>query len=117
MVTFELLIQNQQELVYWYYPEGNKDKRHGVIKVDLIKESIDVLELAEGDYVRIIKPSEMNQLIDAINKFKQERGETDFSEYVTEPIHHILYADHAMSEIAKRIRQGEIPKKGMQVWY
>lgn len=79
MVTFELLIQNQEELVYWYYPEGNKDKRHGVIKVDLIKVSIDVLELAEGDYVRIIKPSEMNQLIDAINKFKQERGETDFS--------------------------------------
>ena len=40
MVTFELLIQNQEELVYWYYPEGNKDKRYGVIKVDLIKESI-----------------------------------------------------------------------------
>lgn len=38
-------------------------------------------------------------------------------EYVTEPIRRMPYADHAMNEIAKRIRQGEIPKKGLQAWY
>lgn len=117
MVTFELIKQNQEELIYWYYPEGDKEKHHGVIKVDLINESIDVLELAECDYDCIIQPSEMNRLIDAINKSKQERGDTDFSEYVTEPIHRMPYADHAMSEIVKKINQGEIPKAGMQIWY
>lgn len=117
MVTFELHNQNPEELIYWYYPEGDKEKKHGVIKVDLVNESIDVTELAEQDFVHYIQPSEMNSLIDAINQMRRERGETDFAEPVSEPIRKMFYADHAVNEIAKKINNGEIPKKGMQMWY
>ena len=48
---------------------------------------------------------------------KRERGATDFVELVTEPEHSIYYGDHAVREIVKHLREGKVPKKGMQAWY
>lgn len=117
MVTFKLIEKSEEKLVYWYYPEGNEDKRPGVIVVDRIKEEIEVIELAEEDWERDIAAEEINELIESINQMKRERGATDFVEPVTESEHSIYYGDHAVREIIKYLREGQIPDKGMQAWY
>ena len=86
MVTFELFSKNEKELIYWYYPEGNKENKHGVIVVDLAEDSIEITKLAEKDYMQIISPDEINGLVDAINQMKKERGETDLEEYINLPV-------------------------------
>lgn len=48
---------------------------------------------------------------------KCENGETDFLSLVTEPEHDIWYGNHAIREIMKHLREGEIPEKGIQIWY
>ena len=48
---------------------------------------------------------------------KREAGETDFVEMTTESEHSIYYGDHAVREIIKYLRKGEVPPKGMQMWY
>ena len=35
MVAFELYSKNKTELIYWHYPEGNKENKHGVIVVTI----------------------------------------------------------------------------------
>lgn len=117
MVTFKLIKKSEDQLVYWYYPEGNEEKRPGIIVVNRVREEINITELAEDDWERDIPPEEINELIDAINQMRRERGETHFEELVTEPEHSIFYGDHAVSEIAKHLREGIIPEKGMQAWY
>lgn len=117
MITFNLVEETNERLVFWYYPEGNEDKRPGIIVVDRIKEEIDVTELAEEDWERYIPPEELNELAEAINQMKHERGATDFVELAIEPEHSIYYGDHAVREIVKHLREGKVPKKGMQAWY
>ena len=117
MVTFKLVEETDERLVFWYYPEGHEDKRPGIIVVDRIQEEIDITELAEEDWERDIPPDELHELAEAINQIKRERGATDFVELVTEPEHSIYYGDHAVREIVKNLREGKVPKKGMQAWY
>ena len=52
MVTFKLIEKCEEELVYYYYPEGNEDKRPGTIIVNRLKEEIELTELAEDDWER-----------------------------------------------------------------
>ena len=40
MVTFRLIEEDEQRIVYWYFPEGKEDKGHGIIIVDKIQEEI-----------------------------------------------------------------------------
>lgn len=117
MVTFKLIEKSEEKLVYWYYPEGNEDKRPGTIIVNRLKEEIELTELAEDDWDREIPTGEINELIESINQIKRENGETDFLSLVTEPEHDIWYGNHAIREIMKYLREGEIPEKGMQMWY
>lgn len=117
MVKFKLIEETDAQLIYWYYPEGNYDGDYGIIMVDRINETIEVTKVAEDDWERDIPTEEINELIEAINKMRAERGSDNLEELVTEPEHSIYYADHAVHEIAKRLREGEIPKEGMQAWY
>lgn len=117
MVTFKLIEKSEEKLIYRYYPEGNEDKRPGTIIVNRLKEEIELTELAEDDWEREIPAGEINELIESINQMKCENGETDILSLVTEPEHDILYGDHAIREIIKHLREGEIPEKGMQMWY
>lgn len=48
---------------------------------------------------------------------KCENGETDFLSLVTEPEYDIWHGNHAIREIMKHLREGEIPERGMQMWY
>ena len=117
MVTFKLIEKRNDQLVYWYYPEGNEDTRPGDIVVDRVKEVIEITELAEDDWERDIPTREINNLIESINQMKREDGETDLLGLVTEPEHNIWHGDHAVREIIKHLREGKVPEKGMQMWY
>ena len=117
MVTFELIDENEQYLTYFYYPEGLKNKKHGIIVVDKTNMQIIVKELAEDDWERVIPPEELNELGIAINNMVRENGGSDFVELLTEPEHSIYYGDHAVNEIKKHLIKGEIPQKGRRVWY
>lgn len=117
MVTFRLIEEDEQRIVYWYFPEGKEDKGHGIIIVDKIQEEIDITEVAPDDFERDIPAEELNELAEAINKMKREAGETDFVEMTTESEHSIYYGDHAVREIIKYLRKGEVPPRGMQMWY
>lgn len=64
MVTFKLIEKSEGKLVYWYYPEGNEDKRPGTIIVNRLKEEIELTELAEDDWERDIPADEINKLIE-----------------------------------------------------
>lgn len=48
---------------------------------------------------------------------KRGNGKTYFLNLVTELGHDIWYGNHAIREIMKHLREGEIPEKEMQMWY
>ena len=54
MVIYELIKETEEKLDYSYYPEGNKDKKAGLITIDRINEKIDLTEVAEGDYEIVV---------------------------------------------------------------
>ena len=60
MVTFKLIEESEDRLVYWYYPEGHEDKKPGVIVVDRVREEVRITDVAEEDWERDIPPEEMN---------------------------------------------------------
>lgn len=117
MVTFKLVDQTEKSLTYWYYPEDHQNSAPGVISVYLDTEEIEITKVAAEDIERDIPPEEINKLVIAINQMRLDRGETELEELVTEAEHSIIYGDHAVSKIVKHLRKGEIPQKGMQVWY
>ena len=117
MVTFKLHEKNEVELIYLYYPERDETKRPGIITVDRTNNVIQITELAERDYERMIQPEELNSFADVINEMNQESGDEDFFAYVTKPVRSAYYGDHAVSEIRRRLSSGEIPENGISVWY
>ncbi len=117
MVTFRLIEINEQRIVYWYFPEGKEEKGHGVIIVDKLQDEINITEAAPDDFERDIPAEELNKMAEAINQMKHEAGETDIVETTTESVHSTYYGDHAVREILKHLRKGEIPEKGKQIWY
>ena len=118
MVTFRLIEESEQHmLTYWYFVEGEEDKGHGVILVDIAKRRIKITEVAPEDYERDISPEELNEMAEAINEMEREAGGTDFVEMTTEPVHKITYGDHAVDYIGDCIRSGEAPAEGKVFWY
>ena len=117
MVTFRLIEEDEQRIIYWYFPEGNEDKEHGVIIVDKIQDEVNITKVAPDDFERDIPAEELNWLGEAINQMKREAGRTDFVEMTTESEHSIYYGDHAVDEIIKHLLKGEVPQKGIQIWY
>ena len=117
MVTFILAEETLEILIYWYYPEGDQTKKHGVIVYNKNTNEIRIVELAEEDWEYEIPIEDLNNSIEFINQGKIERGETDLLEPATEPIHNIYYGSHAVSEIQKYLQKGVFPSKGRQIWY
>jgi len=117
VVTFEKQKEDENYISYVYFPEDDRKMEPGLIVVDRLKEEIDIVKVAERDFERDIPPEELNELAKAINEMKLENGETDFVELATESEHSVWYGDHAVSEICKYLRKGEVPEKGAQMWY
>ena len=59
MVTFKLKEENDQQLVYWYFPHGNEENGHGTIVIDRVLGKLDVTELAPDD--RLVRHTVENQ--------------------------------------------------------
>jgi len=117
MVTFKFVEENDKFIIFWYYPEGHTDKRPGTIIVDKEADEIDVTELAEEDWETDIPVEELNKFPIFANEERKLQGRTDFIPLFTEPEHIIHYGDHALDEILMHLREGEVPKEGMQTWY
>jgi hypothetical protein len=117
MVTFRLIEEDELRIVYWYFPEGNEENGHGVIIVDKIQHKIDITDIAPDDFERDISPEELNEMTEAMNQMKREAGESNIGEMSTESEHSIYYGDHAVRGIIKHLQKGEVPQKGMQMWY
>ena len=62
MVTFKLIEETDEYLLYWYYAEGDESLKPGIIIVDKINGKIDITELAEDDWERDISVEELNEL-------------------------------------------------------
>ena len=41
MVTFRLIEETDQYLIYWYFPNGNEDEMHGIILIDKLNETVE----------------------------------------------------------------------------
>lgn len=117
MVTFKLVEETEEYLVYWYYPNGKEELKPGIIIVDKINGKIDITELAEDDWERDISVEELNELAESVNREIREEGGTDFLELATEPEHSVLFGDHAVNAIWDKLREGIVPKKGARAWY
>ena len=117
MVTFKLVEETDEYLLYWYYAEGDESLKPGIIIVDKIKGKIDITELAENDWERDISVEELNELAESVNREIREEGETDFLELATEPEHSVFFVDHAVNAIWDKLREGIVPKKGARAWY
>lgn len=85
MVTFKLIEETDEYLIYWYYTNGNESLKLGIIIVDKINGKIDITELAEDDWERDISVEELNELAESVNREIREEGGTDFLELATEP--------------------------------
>lgn len=116
MVTFKLIEENDSQLIYWYYPDGDETLKPGVITVDRDTWEIKIEELAEKDFYQVITVSEINATIDEINKMKEQIGDTNLIDYVSEPEHIAFYGSHAINELAKSVCTGVYPEKGSQIW-
>ena len=117
MVTFRKIQEDEQSIVYWYFPEGKEDKGHGTIVVDKINTNIDITEIAPGDFTRMISIEELNEMAEAINQMERESGGTDFAELATEPERSIFYGDHAVHKIVQNLQKGIVLEKGAEMWY
>ena len=117
MVTFKLVEESDEYLLYWYYAEGNESLKPGIIIVDKIKGKIDITELAEDDWERDISVEELNELAESVNREIREEGGTDFLELATEPEHSVFFGDHAVKAIWDKLCEGIVPKKGARAWY
>lgn len=57
MVTFKLVEETDEYLLYWYYAEGDESLKPGIIIVDKINGKIDITELARmiGNVIYLLK--------------------------------------------------------------
>lgn len=121
MVTFKVIYKSDKEIIYEYYPEGDKESGAGRIRIDIVEETINIIEPAKRDIKRIVKADELNAMRDNINKMRKENGEPDLSEeelpVATEDSEYYWYASHALNKIAKAYDEGTILEEGMAAWY
>lgn len=116
MVFFILIDENALFLKYEYYPEGNKNLKPGIIKVDLISEKITVEEAAFQDK-KITLPKLGADVLEAfVNTLKEEAGESPLSKEewpeVHEDLDYYLYASAAMEKIAESLNDKKILREG-----
>ena len=85
--------------------------------MNLKDNEIEIIKVAEGDYGLYISAEERNEFIDSINEMILESGEGELFEYVSEPIREARYGLHAINGICEELRKGDIPEKGIVMWY
>ena len=121
MVTFKLLYKSNTEIRYEYYPEDDKNCNAGLIGINILEDTIELLQPAERDIMHIIKAEELNSMRDSINELRKENGEPLLSEEelptATEDSKYYWYASHAINKINKAYEEGCVLQEGTVVWY
>lgn len=116
MVFFVLLDENALFLRYEYYPEGNRNLKPGIIKVDLVNQTMDVEVQAETDQLISVSKDGQDELKDFINELRKNDGESELTEEewpdMGRSLDYYLYASAAMEKIAEGLNDGEIVKEG-----
>ena len=121
MVTFKILYKTDTEIRYEYYPEDDKNSIAGLIGINVVEDTIELLQPAERDRMRIIKAEELNFMRDSINEMRKENGELPLSEEelptATEDSKYYQYASHAIRKINEAYEDGRVLEDGMVAWY
>ena len=121
MVTFKILYKTDTEIRYEYYPEDDKNSIAGLIGINVVEDTIELLQPAERDRMRIIKAEELNSMRDSINEMRKENGEPPLSEEelptATEDSKYYQYAFHAIRKINEAYEDGRVLEEGMAAWY
>lgn len=121
MVTFKLINQTNESIIYHYYPEGRENQKFGIIRIDIINNTVFLDKLAEDDFEYIIKKEELNELRACINKMRLENGESELTEdelpSATKDEIARFYADHAINRIWEAYKKGAPLESGSSVWY
>lgn len=120
MVVFELMSKEEDKIVYKYYPENHTDKKSGLISIRPSTSEYE-LEPAEEDFLCVASVEELNEMRNAINQMRIERGAPELTEEempsATEDEEWYQYVDHAIRRILEEYEKGNIPEKGTVAWY
>ena len=121
MVTFRLIEETDQYLIYWYFPNGNEDEMHGIILIDKLNKTVEIQKMARDDFSHIVTVDEQNELRNSVNDMRKEEGlplltEEEWPSATTE-FTKTFFADHAISKIIESYNSGEILKEGMSAWH
>ena len=121
MVTFKLVNQTDNDVIYHYYPEGKEELGSGIIRLDLAHKTIVLEQLAENDFERVTTKEELNELRASINQLRLEEEGKELSEdewpIATKDMVTHFYADHAIRGILETYKEGKILQSGRRVWY
>ena len=120
MVTFKLKKETEQQLVYWYFPNGNEENGHGTIVIDRVHGKLDVSELAPDDRLVRHTVENQNRWRKAVNKMRNiehipELTDEEWPE-ATEDRISTVFADHAIKKIIEAYNAGEILEEGAEAW-
>ena len=74
MVTFRLIEETDQYLIYWYFPNGNEDEMYGIILIDKLNETVEIQKMAHDDFSHIVTVDEQNELRNSVNDMRKEEG-------------------------------------------
>ena len=120
MVKFRLVEENENYIIYWYYPEGKFDRDYGIIVLDIKNNSIEIQKLAADDFSHIVTVESQNVLRESANDMRISEGKPLLTEEewssATSEFTHTIYADHAIDKIIDNYDSGVILQEGASIW-
>ena len=120
MVTFKLKEESEQQIVYWYFPNGKEENGHGTIVIDRVLGKLDVPELAPDDRLVRHTVENQNRWRKAVNQMRniEQIPELTDEEWpvATEDRISTVFADHAIQKIIEASNNGEILEEGVETW-
>lgn len=121
MVTFRLVEETEDYLVYWYFPDGHEDEKYGIILINKLNKTIQIQKLADKDFSYIVTSEEQNQFRESVNAMRKEDGLPPLSKqecpYTKTEFTKTFFADHAIKKIIKSYKSGKILHEGISAWY
>ncbi len=121
MVKFFIEKNDKNKAVYKYYPEDDRKKTGGIISVDLKTGDMTVDVPAEMDFKCTAAADELNELRNAINEMRKERGAAPLTDdglpTANKEREWYFYADHVIRRLKEEAETGNIPEKGTVAWY
>lgn len=120
MVIFKLKLKGKDNLIYEYFPNGCKDEKCGIIKLDTKNRKISIVSVAKRDFKEIITARELKDCRDWINKCRKEEGKTSLTEEelptLKKDVFRYYFGTHALNAIWDDFINDNLREEGMVVW-